>query len=161
SRVHFRGSPAEQFRRRKKLTDQLSPGLGGDRFSGIERGRRQGINQGLYALFFEGKGPLIEAPQLIERITPCVALIWHESLEDGQRARLFVIGPVLDSPGQLRRMQKLEPIGEVASDLKVGVGAGFQAAEQLENETVAEDGGAVGLLDVADAHGQRLKFGGR
>ena len=59
--------------------------------------------------------------EVVEDVGPAIALVLHEALQEAQGGRLAVGARVLDRAGERRRVLETRLLGQVASDLEVGV----------------------------------------
>ena len=87
-----------------------------------------------------------EPAQRIERVAPGIALVRCERLEERDRSRRCPVGGVPDPAGHRRDVDR-PPRRQEPADLDVRVLARLEAAEELENEPLAEDHRRVALLE--------------
>jgi hypothetical protein len=88
---------------------------------------------------------VIEAAEGIEGMGPGVFAVGDEVGEDGEAHDIVGVGAVFEGADERWGMGKVLG-GEVTADIEFGVDAGFDAAEELEDETIAEDDGGIGLF---------------
>src|SRR3712207_8761565 len=74
------------------------------------------------------------AAEVVQDVGPAVALVLHEALQQAQGDGLAVGSLVLDGPRERRGVLEADLLGEVASDLQVGVGSSLQAPVRLQDE---------------------------
>jgi hypothetical protein len=106
--------------------------------------------------------PLAEPPQrgaaavtprqAVEQPAPAVARIGHELVRDRERGQGAVGREVLEGAGQAGRVGKGHALAQVAGDLQLGIDAGDEPAEVLDDERVAEGHRRVALLAGEPAH---------
>ena len=87
-------------------------------------------------------------------MTPRVALVGDELVEDGDGRRLVVADRVaiLQRPAEGRDVREAGPLGEKAPDLQVGVLPGLDLAEELHDEALVEHQRAVALVGAGDVN---------
>ena len=98
--------------------------------------------------------PLVQAPELVARVRPGVALVGDDLVQDRERARLAARRRVLE------RAEHHGGVGEpgrveVQPELEIGVGARLGTAEDLEDDLVAEHDRGVGLLGAEQVRLER------
>src|SRR5689334_19565483 len=94
-----------------------------------------------------------ETPQCV---SPCIAFVPHEPLQDTDSAWFGACGSQLQSTSN-RRHAGEAVIGEEASKLEIGIDPGFGTTKEFENQVVAEDDGRVTLLCPDDARLDRTR----
>ena len=112
-----------------------------------------------------GDAGFVEAGELVEGEGPAVAFVFDEALEHGEGG-LFVVGGLVavaaaaDVAEERRDAGEVGDFGEEAADLGVGVFAGLEAAEELEDQFLIVEDGGVGLLGGAGAGGEGVGAAG-
>ena len=87
-----------------------------------------------------------EAADLVGRMPPAVCLALDQLLQHRDGHRLLRGRPVFQGAGNRRYSRIADALGQLPADLEVGVDAGLQAPEQLEDQPIAVDEGRVALL---------------
>ncbi len=79
---------------------------------------------------------------------PAVALVLHQALQHGKRGYFGAIGGRFQfkGTGEGRNVVKLCFFGEVSPDFDIGIDSGLEAAEEFQNEAIAENDRSVALL---------------
>ena len=81
-----------------------------------------------------------------EDILPALALVGDQRLEQRERRGLESRPEVLERTQGLRHLREPGPLGQEPADLEVGVHAGIEAAEQLQQDLLPEHDVRVTLL---------------
>ena len=87
----------------------------------------------------------------VQRVGPCVTLVLHVRLDDADRDRLTVRGPVFERPGDRGSVREFD-LREVAADLDVRVDSRLDAPVGLQDHPVPEHQGRVALLRPDRGH---------
>ena len=101
-----------------------------------------------------GQRPLEGLLDRVERVRPRVALVLHVPLEDRDRRSAATVGE-LDRPGGRRGMPEDGTVGQEPADLELRVDALLEAAEQLQDQPVAEGHRGVALIAPAELRLER------
>ncbi len=100
-----------------------------------------------------GGGVALQSADLVEGELPAVLGLREVALEQPEGGRLGAFQPALEPGGDPGDAGRTGP-GEREREFQVGVGAGVDAAEQLQDVRGAVDDGAVGLFGGGGAPGQ-------
>ena len=97
----------------------------------------------------ESADAFVKAAEGIEGVFPGVLRVGDELGENDEAARGAVPGLVIDAAREGGRVGELV-LSEEGADFEVGIAAGFQAPEGLEQKFVAKNNGGVALFGAAE-----------
>ncbi len=89
--------------------------------------------------------------ELVEGPLPAVAFVFDQALQHGDSGRLAVFGTEGDVAQEWGDAREVCGFGEEAADLRVGIFAGLQTAEEFEDELRVVEDRRVGLFRGAGA----------
>ena len=103
--------------------------------------------------------------QVVERVAPAVALVWHEGLQQRQ-GRRFTEGfsasrRILHRSGDRHAVGEFRHLGEEAPDLELGIHARPQPPVALQKQALAQRHRGIGRLRLQPAHRQRGEIAAR
>ena len=152
--VHFRRSASERFR---------SGGVSRHRIDRLWKRHadhiRERIRHGIRRRSASGDR-FEESADLIGRMAPAVGLALDQLLQHRDGHRLLRGRPVFQGAGNRRYSRIADALGQLTADLEVGVDAGLQASEQLEDQSIPVDQGRVALLAGQPADVERAVAAG-
>ena len=154
--MHLGGSLTQLVRRKQVGPDQAPPGLRDLLVDQRERRRLRAIHRS--RIGGPGHHPFVEPSKGVQRVLPCVPLVRHESLEDGQRHRLLVVPPVLERSRHGGDVGEARLLREKGSDLEIRVLPLVDPPEQFEDEPVSVDHGRVALFRLDEGRRQVFRF---
>ena len=93
----------------------------------------------------------------VQGVAPGVALVVDVALQDADGDRGPPRHEILDRPGQRRGVRKGHVVREEGLDLQLGIDSLLQPAEDLQEELVAVEDGAVALLGLRSRRSSRAR----
>src|SRR4051812_9106455 len=146
--MQLAGPLAQQLRWIEIAAVGIADRLGARRIVGQRcRDDRGNVRRSEWWRVLEGGRALVVRAHLVERVLPRVALVFDELLEDAQRGGLAGRA-VCEPSGNVGHVLEAG-VGQRLADLEVWVDAWLQAAEDLEDQPVAERDARVALLALA------------
>src|SRR5712691_2959401 len=104
----------------------------------------------------DGSAVFIIPLDLLDRPFPAVAFVGHPTLDHRERSRFSALRHVFNRPRKGRDSIKLCLLGEIFSNLAIGIRPRLLTAEQFHDQTIAIEDGGVALLRRAAPDGERL-----
>ena len=102
------------------------------------------------------QNPVEKPVDVLQRITPGVAFIPHERLQDADRRNLSGLVVIIHGTRDQRGMTEARRLGEKPTDFQVGIHPLVQPPKQFQQQSIAINDRAIALLHLERAHRQLI-----